>query len=168
MNQPAYEPSTAAGDHTLVLGIGNTLLSDEGVGVHTVTRLRARHGELPRVEWMDGGTLSFSLAAAIEDAARLIVVDAAQLHAPPGTVRVFVDSKMDQFLAAPGRRSVHEVGLIDLISMVRLCRRLPSPRALIGIQPLCTDWGEQPSEAVAANLFRAENAVAALIEEWHQ
>lgn len=151
---------------TLVLGIGNRLLSDEGVGVHVIERLARDHAERPDVQWLDGGTLSFSLAAAIEDARQLIVVDAAELKAPPGTVRVFRDHDMDRFLAAPGRRSVHEVGLVDLLCMVRLTERLPTRRALVAVQPAELGWGDGPSTLVAAALPAACREVVQLLEEW--
>ena len=71
----------------LILGMGNTLLGDEGVGVHTVRTLQNAQTALGNIEVIDGGTLSFVLAGPIEDAACLIVVDAAQLSRAPGTVR---------------------------------------------------------------------------------
>lgn len=150
---------------TLVLGVGNTILTDEGVGPWVVERLRALNPEVPGVTWMDGGTLSFSIATCVEDADRLIVVDATELHSRPGTVRVFVDEEMDTMLGGHGR-SIHEVGLMDLMNMARLTERLPRRRALVGIQPETIDWGTEPSPAVGAAMPEAARAVAALIEEW--
>lgn len=150
---------------TLVLGIGNTLLSDEGIGVHVVEALAERLTDNDDVTLLDGGTLSFTLAAAIEDAERLIVVDASELKAAPGTVRTYVDDDMDAFLNGP-RRSVHEVGLTDLMTIARLADQLPSPRALVGIQPEVLDWGERPSAAVAAAIPVACGEVNRLIEAW--
>ena len=150
---------------TLVLGVGNTILTDEGVGPWVVERLRALNPEVPGVTWMDGGTLSFSIATCVEDADRLIVVDATELHSSPGTVRVFVDEEMDTMLGGHGR-SIHEVGLMDLMNMARLTERLPRRRALVGIQPETIDWGTEPSPAVGAAMPEAARAVAALIEEW--
>ena len=65
---------------------------------------------------MDGGTLSFSIAAHIENAGQLIVIDAAELHAEPGTVQVFTGDDMIAQLGSC-KLSVHEVGLIDLMDM---------------------------------------------------
>ncbi len=93
--------------NTLILGIGNTLLSDEGAGVHAVRMLAERLQDHDSVETMDGGTLSFALAEAMEESAQLIVIDAAQLDAGAGTTRVFEGEAMDAFVG--GRRSVHEV-----------------------------------------------------------
>ena len=77
--------------HTLILGIGNTLLSDEGVGVHALRYLAEHHRLPPQVELLDGGTLSFTLAGPIARADGLIVVDAARLDAEPGAA-----SRLDQ------------------------------------------------------------------------
>lgn len=150
---------------TLVLGIGNTLLTDEGIGVHVIEHLRRTQPALPGVEYLDGGTLSFALAGQIEDADNLIVIDAAQLHAAPGSVRCFVDADMDRFLGS-GKRSAHEVGLIDLLHMAGLAERLPVRRALIGIQPATIDWGDTPSAGVAQAIPAAARLALQLIETW--
>ena len=151
---------------TLVLGIGNTLLSDEGIGVHVTRYLSDHHAYLPDTEFIDGGTLSFTLAGNIEDADHLIVIDASQLNEPPGSVRAFVGEAMDAFLNGHGKRSVHEVGLIDLLSIARLVGRLPENRALIGIQPHYVHWGEHPSEAVQAAIPEAGEMALQLIHLW--
>jgi hydrogenase maturation protease len=152
---------------TLVLGIGNTLLGDEGAGVHAVRALAHRLQDFPGVECLDGGTLSFTLAAAIESADRLIVIDAAQLKAPPGAVGLFEGEDMDWFLGAHRKGSVHEVGLIDLLTVARLCDSLPARRALIGIQPQYVDWADTPTAEVSEGIDRACDLAAALIERWH-
>ncbi|MCB1724264.1 MAG: hydrogenase maturation protease [Gammaproteobacteria bacterium] len=147
------------------MGIGNTLLSDEGIGLHVLEAVRASLPDTSGVTFLDGGTLSFVLAADIAAADALIVIDAARLDAEPGTVRCFDGEAMDTFLTS-GRLSVHEVGLADLIDMARLTGDLPVSRALIGIQPESVDWGMQPSDAVAASVSRAAARVVELIERW--
>ena len=151
---------------TVVLGIGNTLLGDEGAGVHALRALEARALDLPDVEYLDGGTLSFTLAAAIEEADRLIVLDAAQLNAVPGTVQLFEDDAMDRFLGSRRKASVHEVGLIDLMVMARLAGTFPARRALIGIQPEYLDWADAPTPAVAAAIPQACDLALELMEKW--
>jgi len=152
--------------HTLVLGIGNTLLSDEGAGVHVIHHLREHHGQLPGIEYIDGGTLSFTLAGLIEQAQNLIVIDAAQLQAEPGSICTFVGSEMDTFLQHNRKRSVHEVGLMDLLGIATLAEHLPPRRALVGIQPEILDWGEEPSSRVRTAIPLASAKVVSLIEEW--
>lgn len=152
---------------TLILAVGNTLLRDEGAGIHVLRELGPLLAGREDVELMDGGTLSFTLAGAIEEADRLIVLDAAQLGAPPGTTRVFVGDEMDAFVGGNRRRSVHEVGLIDLMAIARLTDRLPRARALVGIQPQDLTWGEAPSPEVAAAIPVACRHVLDLLERWH-
>lgn len=150
---------------TLVLGIGNTLLSDEGLGIHLLAYLREKQPDMPGVTWLDGGTLSFTLAPLIEEHENLIVLDAAQLNAPAGTIRLLTGSEMDAFVGH-GKRSVHEVGLIDLLTIARLQERLPEKRALLGIQPAEFGWGDHPGEAVTRAIPEAATQVLTLIRNW--
>jgi len=151
---------------TLILGIGNTLLSDEGIGIHVLNSLQDKHPQIEGVEYLDGGTLSFSLAGWIEETDRLIVIDSAEFHQPPGTIRCLHNEEMDRFLGLP-RRSVHEVSLLDLLDIARLTECLPEPRALLGVQAEIIDWGEHPSPAVAAAIPAAVAQVEKLLQDWH-
>jgi len=150
---------------TLILGIGNTLLSDEGLGIHLLAYLRARHPKLPGVSWVDGGTLSFTLAPLVESHENLIVLDCAQLHQAPGAIQLFQNKAMDAFLGE-GKRSVHEVGLLDLLTIAQLQGRLPVNRALLGIQPEHLGWGERAGVAVSNAFPEAADKVMALIRDW--
>jgi len=149
---------------TLVLGVGNILLADEGAGVHAMRYLE-EHYDLPDTTFIDAGTLSFTLAADIAAADNMVVFDAAQLDAEPGAVKVFEGPDMDEFLTS-GRRSVHEVGFSDLMDIARLEDVLPQKYALIGIQPELLGWGEAPGETVRRALPRAAANAAALIFRW--
>ena len=151
---------------TLVLGIGNTLLSDEGVGVHAIHFLQRHHQDVLDTEYLDGGTLSFTLAGDIEDSEQLIVIDATHLQAEPGTVKTFVNEEMDRFLGQNRKMSVHEVSLLDLLHISRLAERLPQRRALVGIQPDSVDWGEHPTQKVAAAIPAACEQTLQLIASW--
>lgn len=151
--------------NTLILGIGNTLLSDEGVGIHALNLLQTSHPDLPNLTYIDGGTLSFTLAAYIEDSDNLIVFDAAELKAPAGTVKTMAGMEMDAFLGA-ARRSPHEVGLLDLFDIARLTESLPDKRALIGIQPDRIEWGMSPTPDVANALPTAVEHAVELLRQW--
>ena len=151
---------------TLVLGIGNTLLSDEGVGIHAVHFLQRQLDDSAPVTLLDGGTLSFSLASEFEQDRQLIVIDATELQREPGSVNLFLNEAMDDFLFHQRKRSVHEVGLMDLMAIARLTDTLPERRALIGIQPQTVGWGEQPSQAVQAAIPEACEQTMNLIRQW--
>jgi hydrogenase maturation protease len=155
----------------LVMGVGNSLLQDDGVGVHVIDALRTDF----RGDWLrlrlepriiDAGTVGLALLPALEDADTVIVVDASELGRAPGAVRVFRDREIDHLLSSK-RRTVHEVALADLFAAAALRGRSPARRALIAIQPASIDWGLYPTPAVAAAIPRACAAVWALLRAWH-
>jgi len=148
----------------LVLGIGNTLLTDEGVGIVAMQELAAQYGEREDMEFLDGGTLSFTLAVPISECDALLVIDAAELGAAAGTVRSFEGETMDVFLGANRKSSVHEVGLLDLMSISRLTGHWPQRRALIGVQPAVVGWGEALTPEVAAALPEVCARAAGIID----
>lgn len=158
-------------DETLILGIGNTLLTDEGAGIHALNHLESASpniwSDIPNLNFIDGGTLSFTLAVWIEDCTNLIVFDATELHQPPGTVNTFIGEDMDKFLGTT-KRSPHEVGLLDLMDIARLTDHLPNNRALIGIQPDKMTWGMKPTGAVQSALDEATAESVKLINQWHK
>lgn len=150
----------------MILGIGNTLLTDEGAGIHALDQLRDNPPcNLHHAFLLDGGTLSFSLLAWIEECTRLIVLDAAELDAEPGTVKTYVGEDMDHFVGT-AKRSAHEVGLIDLLDIARITGDLPQHRALIGVQPESLDWGLEATAAVQAALPVMAREVCALMAAW--
>lgn len=153
---------------TLVLGIGNTLLTDEGIGVHVVQALEAELGQRPDVTLLDGGTLSFTLAGPIEEADALIVVDAANIKNKPGEWALLEGEDMDAFLMSNRKASVHEVGLTDLRAIAILAGHWPQKRALLAIRPQTIDWGEQPTAAVAAAIPPVCAAIVEQIREWQR
>ena len=152
-------------NETLILGIGNSLLSDEGAGIHALNLLQSEYTDIPNLTFVDGGTLSFTLATWIEDCDSLIVFDAAELQMPAGSVKTFAGTEMDAFLGA-AKRSAHEVGLMDLMDIARLTDHLPANRALIGIQPELLGWGEAPGAAVTRAIPKAADKAAELIDKW--
>ena len=150
----------------LILGIGNPLMGDDGIGVHAARKLAPRCGRLSGVRCLDGGTLGYLLAGHMEGTDALIVIDAAQMQAPPGTVRVFENEAMDHFLNTHPNCSVHEVGLADLMAMAALSGQLPEQRALVAVQPQETTWNIDMSEAVAGSMPLVCERVTALVEAW--
>jgi hydrogenase maturation protease len=150
---------------TLVLGIGNNLLTDEGVGIHVVRYLGEHHEGEPGITFLDGGTLSFTLAEPIAENDNLIVVDAARFGEPAGSIRCFEGDEMDRYLTG-NRASVHEVGLMDLFDIARLSGTFPEHRALIGVEPESLGWGEYPSAAVAPAIAVAAGMALDLAKRW--
>lgn len=151
--------------NTLVLGIGNRLLSDEGVGIHAVERLAREHPSLAGITCVDGGTLSFTLADTIASHENLIVIDAARFGGAPGAVRCFEGGAMSAYLKG-ARKSAHEVGLIDLLDIALLSETLPRRLALIGVEPADLGWGECPSDPVNRALPAVVREVLGILGRW--
>jgi len=132
----------------LILGIGNLLLSDEGVGIHAIRCLTP--GELPPdVETLDGGTSGADLVDHLEGRDKVIVIDAADGDGPPGTVfRCEASDLMDQ--EAP--LSLHEFGLIDSLRMAQQLGCAPRRVVVLGVKPATMEPGLELSPEVAAAL----------------
>jgi hydrogenase maturation protease len=149
----------------LVLGIGNVLLRDDGVGLRVLQALERGLETDERLSFVDGGTIGFMLSALIEQAPDLLVIDAVRMAAPAGSVRCFENEAMDHFLT--GRRSsVHEIGLRDVLDMARLTGSLPRRRALVGIEPGTVELGEQLSPEVERGVGPAVEAARGMLERW--
>ncbi|MGD8358593.1 MAG: HyaD/HybD family hydrogenase maturation endopeptidase [Lysobacterales bacterium] len=149
---------------TLVMGVGNTLMQDDGAGIH-VTELLRQSAAAGSMEIVDGGTIGLSLLPLLEDADNVIVVDASEIGKPPGSVAVFRNAEIDQLLSAR-RRTVHEVALMDLFAAAAIRGRSPTERALVAIQPACTEPGLDPTPAVRAATLSACEAVLSLARQW--
>lgn len=149
----------------LVMGVGNTLMQDDGVGGAVTARLAEAPDRDPDLELIDGGTIGLSLLPQLEDADAVIVVDAAELGAEPGALRVFLDRAIDHQLSGK-RRTVHEVALLDLFSAAAIRGRMPAHRALVAVQPACTEWGLELTPDVEAAVPRACETIRQLAAEW--
>jgi hydrogenase maturation protease len=153
---------TRPGD-VLVLGIGNLLLRDEGVGVHVARALVAEGGTVgggtgeggpreaglpPGARVIDGGTLGLDLLPELESTDALIVIDAVDLDLAAGSIVVLRDGEIGP--VAPGTRSVHDIGLGDLLDAARLLDRLPASVTLVGVQVEAITAGLDLTARVAA------------------
>lgn len=147
-----------------VVGIGNSLLKDDGAGIHALEQF-ARDNPYEDVRCLDAGTVGFALMDYLSNLDGLIAIDAMRLGSPPGTVTVFEGGDMDARLRKY-HGSVHELGLSDLMDALRLADDLPARRALVGIEPGNVDWGTEPTDAVAAGVGVAAESVRALLADW--
>lgn len=139
----------------LVLGLGNMLLTDDGVGPAAVVRLRNRYCVPESALVLDGGTLGLSLLQYVEDCDTLVIVDAVKADAAPGTlVRLTGD---DVGPAVATRLSPHQVGVADLLEGADLLGRKPPTIVLLGIVPDSIELGFGLSPSV-------ERAVPGLID----
>lgn len=147
-----------------VLGIGNILLKDEGVGVRAVEALKERFDFPESVELIDGGTMGLDLLPFIEGKDKVLIVDAVNLGKDSGTIAIIEDGDIPSFLSS--KLSVHQIGLPDVLYASKLLGIMPSKMALIGIQPETIETGLMMSETLNRNFERLLNTVIEKLNFW--
>jgi len=153
--------STAHGRRpVLVLGIGNILLRDEGVGVRVMEQMQKMH--LPDdVELVDGGTAGADLLDVLAERRKIIVIDAVQADCEPGTVLRFT---ADDLVRPDGvGMSLHELGLGEALTMTRQLGCEPKDVVVFGIKPKDIRWGLELSEEITASVPKVVELVLAEI-----
>jgi hydrogenase maturation protease len=131
----------------VVLGLGNTLHSDDGVGPQAVERLRSDARVPEDVALIEGGTLGLELLTYLWDCSYLLVLDAVDIGQSPGTL---VRMSSEELQTLPGTGNVHQLGVADLLVALRVLARQPPTVVVLGVQPATTDWGTELSPAVQA------------------
>ncbi|MCB9948738.1 MAG: HyaD/HybD family hydrogenase maturation endopeptidase [Rhodospirillaceae bacterium] len=143
----------------LVLGIGNVLLRDEGIGVHAVARLTERFDLPTTVAVVDGGTTGLDLLDLMAHRGHVIIVDAVAHDGAPGTVVRLTDGEIPAFLRM--KLSPHQLGLADLLAVLRLTDEQPHGLTLLGLQPEDMELGLELSPRLASRIDTLVDAVAA-------
>jgi hydrogenase maturation protease len=145
---------------TLVLGIGNVLLQDEGVGIHAVDELQRRFELGADVEVLDGGTAGVELLRYLDGRERVIVVDAIAAGHPPGTV--FRVEGEDVPRSFHRRISPHQIGLSDVLATALITDAFPVEIVMFGVEPHTMKTGLELTPLVEASL---DKLVGAVVEE---
>jgi len=130
----------------VVLGVGNVLLSDEGLGVRAVERLQQDYCLPPEVEVIDGGTSGMELLEHLEGIDALIMVDAIRAGAPPATPMRLAGEALPVFFRT--RLSPHQVGLSDVLANLELLGRSPRHICILGLQPQSLALGMELSREI--------------------
>ncbi|MGD0299537.1 MAG: HyaD/HybD family hydrogenase maturation endopeptidase [Bryobacteraceae bacterium] len=147
-----------------VLGLGNLVHSDDGVGIHAIQHLKRDPRVAPDIMLLDGGTQGLSLASHISGFQRLLVIDAVDAGQLPGTLMRF---ESDALEGLPGKPSVHQLGFADLMIALKLLEESPEQVVVIGIQPLSTEWSAELTAPVRDALPALLDAVIGQLEMWN-
>ncbi|MCZ2152151.1 MAG: hydrogenase maturation protease [Bryobacterales bacterium] len=147
----------------LVLGIGNALLQDDGVGLRLLERVKETAGPAPDCEFIDGGTQGIALLGYLTGREKLVMLDAIGLGGEPGTVHVLRGGDIEGFRA---RRAAtpHEGNALELLAMAKLLGEEPGEVVIVGVEPAAVRTGIGLSDAVEAALPRAAAAVKDILE----
>ncbi|OIQ84525.1 hydrogenase 2 maturation protease [mine drainage metagenome] len=143
----------------VVLGIGNMLMSDEGIGVHAVAALEQRYTLPETVEVVDGGTTGMELFPELQGADHLVVVDAVRAGQPEGGIVRLSGDAVPAFFKT--KLSPHQVGLSDVLAALRFAGSEPQSVVLIGVKPVSLELAMELSPAVAARLDEVVERVVA-------
>jgi hydrogenase maturation protease len=148
------------GFKTLVLGVGNKLMSDEGVGVHVIERLIAGYDLPKEVQVLDGGTLGMDLLYYLEGIENLLLVDAVEAHKEPGTIIRLEGEDVPSFLSL--KISPHQLGVPDMLAAARFKDLYPKRLVLWGIQPELLEIGLELSPLIES---KVDDLVVNLVEQ---
>lgn len=148
---------------TLVLGIGNLLLSDEGVGCRCVEELERRYVLPPAVSCVDGGTAGFELLPLVEDAQALIIIDALKDGRTPGTLVLVEDEAVPSLMLT--RTSPHQIGICEVLATAQLTGKVPKRLLFFGIEPKSLEVAMGLSPEVSQALDKALDAVVSSLRD---
>jgi hydrogenase maturation protease len=143
----------------LILGLGNVLCADDGLGVAAVAELQRRYRLPSSARVLDGGTLGLALMSVFNESQDVILVDAIQADEPPGSL-----VRLEGEAVAPAvrtRLSVHQIGVADLLDGLRLVGAYPRSLVLLGLVPKSLELAVEPSPEVRRNLPALVEGVAA-------
>jgi hydrogenase maturation protease len=151
-------------DFVTVLGLGNILMSDEGVGVRVMEAVRELRDWPAEVRFVDGGAGGLNLLNVIEEAERLVVFDAADMRLAPGELRILTSDQLAD-TDDEHRLSLHDVSFAETLDLCRRFFRAPEVIRILAVQPKCLDRGLQLSPELAAALPSLARAGAELVGE---
>jgi hydrogenase maturation protease len=135
---------------TVVLGIGNLIMQDEGVGVRVVEALERDHTMPDGVTLIDGGTSAMEMLDELSDLDHLIVVDAINAGKPPGTLLRIEGEDVPVFFRT--RLSPHQIGLPDVMASLEFLGAQPKRMVILGVQPQTMELGMELTPVVAARV----------------
>jgi hydrogenase maturation protease len=145
---------------TIVIGLGNPLMGDDGLGLAALARLQEEWELPPEVEVVDGGTWGMNLLPVIEDAGRVLLIDAIHADLPAGTEVVIPRHRLPRYLAT--KISPHQVDMADVLALAELRGTLPEETVAIGLQPMQVELSDKLSDPLQSRL---DNLVAVVVRQ---
>ena len=124
----------------VVLGLGNPLMGDEGIGVYLVDQLARSSSQYPSVDFIDAGTGGLSVLHYMEDRRKAVIIDCAFMDREPGAIRRFTPEEV-RSTKVLAHQSLHEADLMRIIAMARQLGQAPEEIVIFGIQPERVEFG---------------------------
>lgn len=147
-----------------ILGIGNTLYQDEGVGVHILPLLEERFKEDALVEIIEGSTDGMRLLGPVEDSSHLIVIDAINAGKAGGTIITLIGDEIPAYYGI--KMSIHQLGFQEVLFAAKLRERYPENIVMFGMQPTSLELGIELSSKNANRLSELADHIAFQVKQW--
>jgi hydrogenase maturation protease len=147
----------------VVLGVGNTLLSDEGIGVRAIELLQQDYDLPPEVVVIDGGTTGMEMLDDLSNADHLVIVDAVRSGKAPAAIVKLVDEQVPAFFKT--KLSPHQIGLSDVLATLDFIGEQPGGVTVIGVEPVSLETGMALSPQVEARLPEVVGMVVAKLRQ---
>ena len=148
----------------VLLGVGNILLTDEGLGVHVVKDLKESFSFTPAITIVDGGTMGMELLTYMRGMKKILLIDAINGGESPGTVYEFPHKELEQYFTE--HISVHEVGMQDILRIRAIQEEPLEDAVVIGVEPESLEIGFEPSEVVQQALLEVKDRVLNVLRQW--
>ncbi len=149
---------------TFVIGLGNILLSDDGVGVHVARLLKETYRFTPRLDTVDGGTLGLDLLTLFDRGDKILFVDAVDFGREPGFLGEIEGDDIHYFLQSTF--SVHDIGFSDLLFAAKWVDRQPRKVSLFGIQPESLAMGLEMTGTIRNKIAELTGRIVQKLETW--
>jgi hydrogenase maturation protease len=134
----------------IVLGVGNILLSDEGIGVRAIEKLQQDYDLPPEVVIIDGGTTGMEMLEDLSNATHIVIVDAVRSGKPPASIIRLADEQVPVFFKT--KLSPHQIGLSDVLATLEFIGEAPGGVTVIGVEPVSLETSMSLSPQVEARL----------------
>ncbi|WP_425060689.1 Hydrogenase 2 maturation protease [Sporomusa carbonis] len=151
-------------EKTIVLGIGNILMRDEGFGVRVIEEFTRSYAFPDSVEVLDGGTLGMELLRFINGAGRLLIIDAINGGDAPGAFYQFAGDQVKAYFRH--KVSMHELGIQDVLAALELLGQPVEEIVVMGVQPAVIDIGLELSDTVLPAVTTTVEAALDVLRTW--
>jgi len=133
---------------TIVIGLGNILFSDEGIGIHLIRKFSEHQDKFPSIEFIDAGTGGMNVLHLIANRKKAIIIDCAKMGKKPGTIKQFEPADV-QTIKKMTHFSLHEADILQIVNLSRQLGECPDQIVIFGIEPESLELGQNLSKTLS-------------------
>jgi hydrogenase maturation protease len=152
---------SAVRKNVVVIGLGNILLSDEGIGVHLIRQLSNQQAKFPKVDFIEAGAAGMNLLHLIANRKKAVIIDCAKMGEKPGTIRRFAPDQVTSIKHLT-HFSLHEIDILQVLNLSKQLGECPAEVVFFGIEPKSLKPGQNLSQTLSAKI---DSYIAVVCEE---